>query len=40
MKKLFTGLLLLCLNVAVMAQPVERLVKIVITPDHADWLIK
>ena len=40
MKKLFTGLLLLCLNLAVLAQPVERLVKIVITPDHADWLYK
>ncbi|MDB5243297.1 MAG: acetylxylan esterase, partial [Spirosoma sp.] len=40
MKKHFTGLLLLCLNVAAIAQPVERLVKIVISPDHSNWLYK
>ena len=39
----FKTLLLLFLLLAgsgLFAQPVEKLVKIVITPDHADWLYK
>ncbi len=37
MKKL---LLLFLLPVSVLAQPVERLVKVVVAPDHSDWTYK
>lgn len=43
MKKLtvvFCGLLLLTLCRPVLAQPVEQIVKIIVAPDHKDWLYK
>lgn len=38
MKKQLLFLLLLTTNL--LAQPAERLVKVIVTPDHADWLYK
>ncbi|SOD82182.1 acetylxylan esterase [Spirosoma fluviale] len=38
-KLLLPGLLLICVQIG-LAQPVERLVKVIVTPDHADWLYK
>jgi len=40
MKKLVLPGLLLIWVTNVLAQPVERLVKVIVTPDHADWLYK
>ncbi|GAB4017611.1 acetylxylan esterase [Spirosoma migulaei] len=40
MKKLFLPGLLVIWFTNALAQPVERLVKVIVTPDHADWLYK
>ncbi|QMW05471.1 acetylxylan esterase [Spirosoma foliorum] len=40
MKKLLLPSLLLIWFTNALAQPVERLVKVIVTPDHADWLYK
>lgn len=40
MKKLVLPSLLLIWVTNVLAQPVERLVKVIVTPNHADWLYK
>lgn len=40
MKKLLIPGLLLLWVTPVLAQPVERVVKVIITPDHADWVYK
>lgn len=39
MKRLLLVFCLFCVT-DLMAQPVERLVKVIVTPDHADWLYK
>lgn len=40
MKKLVLSSLLLIWVTNVLAQPVERLVTVIVTPNHADWLYK
>ena len=39
-KYLFYAILLLAVSTRLSAQPVEQFVKVVVAPDHSDWLYK